>query len=134
MQFSTSFGAALAFLAFSHGFPTFRTNEQSCDALVETLSWHLSDIIVQDCPLTVSTSHSIQFRISDKNPGLELDTFCTDRLPAEISGWQSCEDKRMLFRYNSGNLLIRRSYLDDWYVVRGESTKDLLMTLERITD
>jgi len=25
----------------------------------------------------------------------------------------------MRFRYNSGNLLIQRSYIDDWYVIPG---------------
>jgi hypothetical protein len=134
MQFSTSLGVALTFFAFSHGFPAFRTNEQPCDALVETSSWHVSDIIVQDSPSSASTSHFIQFRISDKNPGLELDTICTDKSPARISGWQSCEDRQMHFRYNPGNLLIRRSYFDGWYVILGEGTKERLLILERITD
>jgi hypothetical protein len=120
MHFASSLGVVLTFFAFSHGFPTFRRNEQSCDALVETSPWHVSDIVVQNSPSTASTGVSIQFRISDENPGLELNTFCTDGLPAQTSGWQSCEDKQMRFRYNLGNLLIRRSYLDDWYVVSGE--------------
>ena len=134
MQFSTSLGVALTFFAFSHGFPAFRTNEQPCDALVETSSWHVSDIIVQDSPSLALTSHSIEFRISDESRGLELDTFCTDSSPDQTSGWQSCEDRQMHFRYNPGNLLIRRSYSDDWYVVLGGGTKERLLVLERITD
>ena len=126
MHFSSSLGVALMSFAFSHGLPTFRTNEQPCDALVETSPWYVSDIIVRNSPSTASTGFSIQFRISDENPGLELNTFCTDGLPAQTSGWQSCEDKQMRFRYNLGNLLIRRSYLDDWYVVLGEENGKMM--------
>jgi hypothetical protein len=119
MRYSTSLGVTLSLLAFSDGLPTSKSNEQSCDALIERVPWHVSDLIVQDSPSAASTGFSIKFRISDNNPGLELDTFCTDRLQLGRVGWQSCDDEQMRFRYNPENLLIQRSYIDDWYVIPG---------------
>lgn len=129
MYCSTSFGVILSLLTFSHALPTFKSNEKSCDALIEKDPWHVSDLIVQDSPSAASTGFSIQFRVSDHNPGLELDTFCTGRLPFRGVGWQLCEDKQMRFRYNSENLLIQRSYIDDWYVVPGGKHEGVLIDL-----
>jgi len=107
----------LSLLTASYGFPTSKSNRHSCDALVEQDPWHVTDLVIQDNPSTASTGFSNQFRVSDNNPGLELHTFCTDRLPFGTVGWRSCEDKQIRFRYNPGNLLIQRSYIDDWHVV-----------------
>ena len=52
---------ALASLAFSRGFSASRTAEQPCDTLVETSSWHVSDIIVQD-------STSLALMVSSSTP------------------------------------------------------------------
>jgi len=54
----------------------------------------------------------------------------TGSRPEQAQGWHPCEDNRVRFLYRSedsdwpeniektGNLQIRRSYLDDWYVAR----------------
>lgn len=61
MQLSTSWRSHSRPLAFSRGFFAFRTAEQPCDTLVETSSWHVSDIIVQD-------SSSLALMVSSSTP------------------------------------------------------------------
>lgn len=95
-----------------------------CDALIEVSPWHVSSVVVRNTPATAETGSSIHFHISDTNPGLEFETCCWNVMPsrsstnpADVHGWFPCEDKRVRFLYRLGHLQIRRSYIDDWYII-----------------
>lgn len=95
--------------------------QEPCNALIETLPWQISNVVVLNNLPTAPTGSSIHFHISDKNPGLEFETDCgvsmpqgTGARPEEAQGWHSCDDVQVRFLYQPGNLQIRRSYVDDW--------------------
>jgi len=120
----------LSLCSLSHTLLASQPEMGSCNALMEIIPWQISDVVVLDALPTTPVHHSIHFRVRDINPGLEFDTYCRWPLPVvigsrpeEAQSWHQCEDGRVGFLYQpsslhrAGNLQIRRSYLDDWYVV-----------------
>jgi len=121
MHFLTYLGGGLSFLSVSSGLPTSQPKQKRCDALIEYAPWHVSGIIVYNAEATAPVGSSIQFHVSDTNPGLEFDTMCvlsmpvgTGSKPEDTHLWQSCENKQVRFLYRLGNLQLSRSYQDDW--------------------
>lgn len=115
--------AGLSFLSLGNALPVSQQAGEPCNALIETSPWHISDITVFNALPTAPRGSYIQFHILDTNPGLEIKTSCgvsmpvgTGSRPEEAAGWHPCEDGRVRFLYQPGNLQVRRSYLDDWCV------------------
>jgi hypothetical protein len=121
MHSITHLAAGLSLLAVSNSLPTSQPEQKRCNALIETKPWHVSGIIVYNAEPTAPVGSSIQFHVSDNNPGLEFDTMCEWSLPAGTGSppgvphrWYSCKDERVHFLYQVGSLQLSRSYDDDW--------------------
>jgi hypothetical protein len=121
MHFTTYLGVALSFLAVSSGLPTSQPQQKHCNALIETSPWLVTGMIVYNAEPTAPVGSSIQFHVSDTNPGLEFETRCnitmpvgTGAKPEDTLRWQPCDYKRVRFLYQPGNLQLSRSYDDDW--------------------
>ena len=122
MHFLTYLAAGLPFLSASNGFPNSQAEQKRCNALIEYAPWHVTGIIVYNAEPAAPVGSSIQFHVSDTNPGLEFDTMCklsmptgTGSKPEDTHRWQTCDDKRLRFLYQPGNLQLSRSYRDDWW-------------------
>jgi len=121
----------------SYTLPTSQPRDGPCNALIETSPWHVSNLVILDALPTAPTGSSIRFRVHDTNYGLEFETSCGLTMPEgtgsrteQAQGWHPCEDDRVRFLYRSdgsklpdkvekpGNIQIRGSYVDDWYVTR----------------
>lgn len=131
MRSLAALSTILSLSTLSYTLPTSQPRDGPCNALIETSPWHVSNFVILNALPTAPTGSSIHFRVSDTNHGLELKTSCglnmpvgTGTRPEEAQGWHPCEDDRMRFLYQagnaqvSGNLQLRRSYLDNWYVVQ----------------
>ena len=121
MHFLAYLGAGLTFLSASGGLPTSQSKQKHCDALIEYAPWHVSNIVVKNAGYAAPNGFSIEFHVSDTNPRLEFDTMCrfptatgAASKPEDTHRWHSCEDKRVRFLYQPGNLQLSRSYRDDW--------------------
>jgi hypothetical protein len=117
----TYLGAGLSLIVLSDGLPSSQPRKEHCNALIETSPWHVSSIVVYNADLAAPVGSSIQFHVSDTNPGLEFDTFCGVSMPAhtgskpeDAQGWHPCDDGRVRFSYQLGSLQLSRSYDDDW--------------------
>jgi hypothetical protein len=122
MHFLAYLGAGLSFLSVSSGLPTSQPKQKQCDALIEYAPRHVSGIVVYNAEPAAPVGSSIQFHVRDTNPRLEFETMCklsmpvgTGSKPEDTHRWHTCEDKRVRFLYQLGNLQLSRSYRDDWY-------------------
>lgn len=122
----------LPLLSLSHALPASKPRQEPCNALIETSPWHVSGMIIYNAESTAPVGSYIQFHVSDTNSGLEFDTSCgismpvgTGSKPEDAQGWHPCEDGRVGFLYQPGTLQLRRSYVDDWFVVSNLITCDL---------
>ena len=130
MHSLTVLSTILSLSTLSYTLPTSQPRDGPCNALIETSPWHVSSFVILSALPTAPTGSTIHFHVSDTNPGLELETSCgltmprgTGTRPEEAKGWHPCEDDRVRFLYQAGhdvvpgNLQLRRSYVDDWYVI-----------------
>ena len=121
----------LSLSTLSFTLPTSPPQDGPCNALIETSPWHVTSFVVLNALPAAPTGSSIHFHVSDTNPGLEFETSCgltmpqgTGTRPEEAQGWHACDDDRVRFLYQAnhdgvpGNLQLRRSYVDDWYVIQ----------------
>ncbi|GAB7330862.1 hypothetical protein MBLNU13_g02394t2 [Cladosporium sp. NU13] len=120
MYFLTYLGAGISCLSASSGLPTSQPKQKRCDALIEYAPWHVSNIVVYNAEPTAQKGSSIEFNVRDTNPCLDFDTKCersmpvgTGLKPEDTHRWYTCEDKRVRFLYQPGNLKLSRSYRDD---------------------
>jgi hypothetical protein len=131
MNSFTILSTILSLSTLSYTLPTSQPRDGPCNALIETSPWHVSNFIVLNALPTAPTGSSIHFHVHDTNPGLEFETVCglampqgTGTRPEEATGWHPCDDDRVRFLYQAGhddvqgNLQLRRSYVDDWYVIQ----------------
>ena len=131
MHSLTVLSTILSLSTLSCTLPTSQPRDGPCNALIETSPWHVSSFVILSALPTAPTGSTIHFHVSDTNPGLELETSCgltmprgTGTRPEEAKGWHPCEDDRVRFLYQAGhdvvpgNLQLRRSYVDDWYVIQ----------------
>lgn len=121
MHFLTYLGAGLSLPSVSSGLPTSQPKQKHCEALIEYAPWHVSGIVVYNAEPAAPLGSSIEFRVRDTNPRLEFNTKCelfmpvgTGSKPEDTHRWHACEDKRVRFLYQPGNLRLSRSYRDDW--------------------
>jgi hypothetical protein len=121
MHFTTHFAAGLSLIAVSSGLPTSQPQQKRCHALIETTPWQVTGMIVYNAGPTAPVGSSVQFHVSDTNPGLAFETICnmtmpvgTGSRPEDTHRWQSCDYKRVRFFYQPGNLQLSRTYNDDW--------------------
>jgi hypothetical protein len=131
MHSLTVMSTILSLSTLSFTLPTSPPQDGPCNALIETSPWHVTSFVVLNALPAAPTGSSIHFHVSDTNPGLEFETSCgltmpqgTGTRPEEAQGWQACDDDRVRFLYQAnhdgvpGNLQLRRSYVDDWYVIQ----------------
>ena len=92
----------------------------SCNSLIETVPWQLSNIqlFTADNP-TPTLNSSINFHFCDQSSGLELDTECGYIFQAGESGtpgpgYEPCADPSIEFTYNDGLIQVERFYEDPW--------------------
>jgi hypothetical protein len=121
MYLLTYLGTGMTLLSLSNALPTVRPGKEHCHALIETSPWQVSSIVVYNAMPAAAFGSFICFRVRDTNPGLDFDTTCSINMPAgtglkpdDSPGWHVCDDERVGFLYQSGNLQLRRSYVDDW--------------------
>jgi hypothetical protein len=103
-------------MKYLHSILTYRR----CVALIETYPWYVSDVLVWNALPPASNGSFIYFHITDINKGLEFGTSCESTLPPRTDSthdWQRCEYENVSFRYQHDSIQIRRSYVDDWYVL-----------------
>jgi hypothetical protein len=131
MHSITALSTILSMGTLSYTLPTTEPRYGPCNALIETSPWHVSNLVILNSLPTAPTGSSIHFHVHDNNPGLEFETVCglamppgTGTRPEEATGWHPCDDDKVRFLYQAdqdgvpGNLQLRRSYVDDWYVIQ----------------
>lgn len=131
MHSLTVLSTILSLSPLSYTLPTSYPKDGPCNAIIETSPWHVSDFVILNVLPTAPIGSSIHFHVSDTNVGLEFETSCgltmppgTGTRPKEAKRWHPCEDDRVRFLYTAGhyvvpgNLQLRRSYIDDWYVIQ----------------
>jgi len=95
--------------------------EPRCDYLLENNPWRISNLTAFSAARHPAGSSYVSFHFCDTNPGLELDTMCTRRLPKgstdsceDPNNYYVCDNDDVQFMYDGESLTLERVIIDPW--------------------
>ena len=100
--------------------PTPISTNSSCKAKNFDKPWTLKDITVWEPTAgSVSKAGQITFHFCDPNTDLQLSTNCAGEVTdgaceGEDGGYVICENEDVAFKLSGGQMLVERSFVDDW--------------------